>query len=254
MTKKNIHKYFGMKLSLFVFLMIICNIGQGTAIGEDVDVTLARKIDKFEIVNLPLAEAVGLLRYKHKIRICLEEVEYAPSDTTMTKTTEGSLIVINKKNISVNLTDATVEEILNNLTLQDKDYFWEVSPSGIINVLPRSASSDKYGKSVLNWNIPKLLIDGEELIRIGGTAHFFGRTLMEHGIGCEWVITGPMGPNSLSNRLIYVNIINGTARECLNAVVKSAGDDCFWTLDGYKKACETKIGIIELRSLTFGSF
>lgn len=170
------------QIFLCLLFMVLSNFWQGAAIAEDVSATIARKIDKFEIVNQPMAKAVESLRHVHRVRICLEEVEYTRNDANMTTTDGYRGLVINKKKISVNLTDATVEEILNNLTLQDKDYFWEVSLSGIINILPRSTTANKYAKSILNWNIPKLIIADERLISLGGTKHSFGRTLLEHGI------------------------------------------------------------------------
>ncbi len=129
------------------------------------------KIESLKVENGDMEEALRLLRRKdpHRILIGFEEVPHREEEKDM--------------NISFELTDATVVEILDHLCAADPRYTYEVVGDALINVLPKGVMSDP--NYLLNIIVRNFEFHGNELphnliINVGHLA----RELREHLGGC----------------------------------------------------------------------
>ncbi len=243
-------------LVLFVLPLFVGNVAIGQRDGKIIEIEIAdtanrileKRVDILEFQKMPLARMFGKLAFY--IPISFEEIEFG----------DDKVQPVKRNNITVNLiTDRpeyrrefrnkSYRDILNELVSLE-NYFWDISPNGVINVLPRGKKDNKYSQSILNHIIPRLDIENVEIQVLFSGAHPFGRMLLEkYHIG---YISLVIGKNTVGPTKVSVHLKNATIRECLNAIVKAAGDNFYWRLNGWRRAGEHKGKKIKFRFLCIG--
>ena len=109
-------------------------------------------------------------------------------------------------------------------------------PDGVINVFPRGDENNEYSNSILNPVIPQLDVKNIELAYLLSNAHPFGRLLTgKYGLSFVHLV---MGRDLTGTKKVSVHLKDATIRECLNAIVKSAGDNFYWHIEGLKRRGE----------------
>jgi hypothetical protein len=197
-----------------VFVTAICSLFSvavtDASQGKPKESILDLKIESLKVDNGDMEEALRLLRQKDPYRILIgfEEVPHREGE-------KG-------KNISVELTDATVVEILDRLCEADPRYTYEVVSDALINVFPRGAKSDP--NNLLNITVQDFEFDGRALphgliTKIDELApEGYARKTRKTGrpLGSAGSILS--GEFSLAPK-ISLTLQNVTVREILNAIV-----------------------------------
>ena len=186
--------------------------------GQNGDSILDLKIDSLRVENADMEEALRLLRRKDytKILIGFEKVP---------QWWEGK----EPKNISLDVTNATVRDILDQLCEADPRYDYEVIDNVLINVFPKEARN--YEGNLLNIEIRRFSVHGKHtprgvVVAIRGYAPELRNYLFQKR--SEYYarkgVTPPGVPgHGFSSRGMSpqfdLELENMTVREILNAVV-----------------------------------
>ena len=125
---------------------------------------------------------------------------------------------------------SSFRNILNELVTKDPDYIWEISPDGVINILPKSTNpNNKYEKSVLNFMLPGVNIDTIFKDSIPQTVR---EVYLKHGMGIAELSFGDL--SEYYNTPVKFKLEHPTMRQFLNELIKSAGPNFGWNLMGLK--------------------
>jgi hypothetical protein len=203
-----------------VFVTAICSLFSvavtDASQGKPKESILDLKIESLKVDNGDMEEALRLLRQKDPYRILIgfEEVPHREGE-------KG-------KNISVELTDATVVEILDRLCEADPRYTYEVVSDALINVFPRGAKSDPnnlLNMIVRDFEVNEYMLPHNLIIRIGEWApelrEYLRLKAEEHArkTGRPIGIAGSILSGNAPLPRISLKLQNMTVREILNAIV-----------------------------------
>ena len=203
-----------MRIGQVMILMTLCLLfTYQVAFGQD---TLDLVIPKFQVENVTMEEAVWEL---HKWRL--------PVSFESLPTEEQPLL------ISVNVEDASVDEILDSLVSEDPRYLWEqyssrampVSQRKVINVLP--AGAKQAPDNLMNIRVKQLElrdIDPSNAIRkihqlVPELREAYWKLIAPGGLGSE-ITSLPPPKNTYSMNLKLENV---SVREVLNEISLRGG-------------------------------
>ncbi len=204
------------KLFLF-FILFILSIYSFSKSSNNI---LNKKINEFKVENITMGDCIKKIAEEYKIILGFEEIEYTLSNNK------------GKKNISINLKNITVKNLLNELVKVNNEYFWEES-NGIIVIMPKSNNiKDKYEKSVLNDKIKSLSINNENIYHaIWKIEEILNESSKwTFGVG---IISGIFPWEADNIKKLSLNFKNVTVRDALNSLVREDGN-FYWYLEGKK--------------------
>ena len=177
---------------------------------------LDEHVERFEFNDMPISVLIGRISYH--IPICFEGID------------RDSLEDRPKYNVSFQ--NISCRTLIDEVVGLDDTLQWKITPNGVINVFPRGNKDNEYSNSILNSIIPELEVENVELAYLLSNAHPFGRTLARYGLSLVQFIRGQ---DHTGTRKVSVHLNDATIRECLNAIVKSAGDNFYWHVMGLKQ-------------------
>ncbi len=183
---------------------------------EPIESWLGEHVESFEYKDMPIGVLIGYISFH--IPICFEGVE------------RNSLVDRPKYNVSFQ--NITYRTLINEVVGLDNSLQWKITSNGVINVFPRGNKDDEYSNSILNSIISELEVENVELAYLLSNAHLFGRTLGRYGLSLVQFIRGQ---DHTGTKKVSVHLKDATLRECLNAIVKSAGDNFYWHVMGLKQ-------------------
>ena len=193
----------------------VAGVSQSSVQSEPIESWLDEHVEKFERNDMPISVLIGRISYH--IPICFEGVE------------RNSLV--DRSTYNVSFQNITYRTLIDEVIGLDDTLQWKISPNGVINVFPRGDKDDEYSNSILNPIIPELDVENVELAYLLSNAHPFGRALGTYGL--SWVHF-VKGQDFVGTKKISVHLKDATIRECLNAIVKSAGDNFYWHIGDLK--------------------
>ena len=159
---------------------------------------LRRRIRRFEVKNIPIVYAVVALN-KLGVDVCFERVQYDKSDEYVDR--DGVRLFLADRLISIDLKNAEVRQILDQLVEQHPLYRWVAVPgTSLINLIPK--------KSQLEFNIGPMNVHGNPYRILGNTAAFPGSERLRGGF------RGGHLPK------VTLKLPRCSARDFLNAMVK----------------------------------
>ena len=209
---------------IFICVCVLCGscaqvnteVSQPEVRFEPIESWLDEHIESFEYKDMPIGVLIGYISFY--IPICFEGVE------------RNSLVDRPKYNVSFQ--NITYRTLIDEVVELDHSLQWKITPNGVINVFPRGDKDDEYGNSILNSIIPELEVENIELSYLLSNAHPFGRTLGRYGLSLVQFIRGQ---DHTGTKKVSVHLKDVTLRECLNAIVKSAGENFYWHIAGLKQ-------------------
>lgn len=182
---------------------------------EPIESWLDERVGKFELNDMPISVLIG--RTSYHIPICFEGIE------------RKSLVDYPKYDVSFQ--NITYRKLMDEVVGLDDTFQWKIIPNGVINVLPRGDKDSEYSNSILNPIIAELDVENVELLHLLSNGHPFGQRLEKHGLSLVHFIKGQ---DLIGTKKISVHLKSATIRECLNAIVKSAGDNFYWHIGDLK--------------------
>ena len=208
---------------IFICVCVLCGscaqvsteVSQPEPRFEPIESWLDENIESLEYKDMPIGVLIGYISFY--IPICFEGVE------------RNSLVDRPKYNVSFQ--NITYRTLINGVVGLDDTLQWKITSNGVINVFPRGDKDDEYSNSILNSIIPELEVENVELAYLLSN-HPFGRTLREYGLSLVQFIRGQ---NYTGTKKVSVHLKDATIRECLNAIVKSAGNNFYWHIAGLKQ-------------------
>ena len=180
---------------------------------------LDEHVESFEYNDMPIGVLIGYISYH--IPICFEGVE--------------TNSIVDRLKYNVSFQNISYRTLIDEVVGLDKALQWKIMPNGVINVFPRGDKDNEYSNSILNSIIPQLDVENVQLLHLLSNGHPFGRTLGKYGL--SW-IHFVKGQDLVGTKKISVHLKDATIRECLNAIVKSAGDNFYWHIEGLKQRGE----------------
>ena len=183
---------------------------------EPIESWLDQQVESFEYNDMPISVLIGYISYR--VPICFEGIE------------TNSLVDRPKYNVSFQ--NISYRMLIDEVVGLDNTLQWKITPNGVINVFPRGNKDDEYSNSILNAIIPRLDVENVELAYLLSNAHPFGRALGKYGLSLVQFIRGQ---DHTGTKKVSVHLKDATIRECLNAIVKSAGDNFYWHVMGLKQ-------------------
>jgi hypothetical protein len=181
---------------------------------------------------MPISVLIGYISYH--IPICFEGVEFGEDKVEWIREQRGYIenSIVNLPNYNVSFQNISYRMLIDEVVGLDNTLQWKIMPNGVINVFPRGDKDNEYSNSILNSIIPQLDVEDVELVHLLSNGHPFGRTLGKYGL--SW-IHFVKGQDLVGTKKISVHLKDATIRECLNAIVKSAGDNFYWHVMGLKQ-------------------
>jgi hypothetical protein len=182
---------------------------------------------------MPIGVLIGYISIKH-LPICFEGVEFREDQVQSIRNQRGDLenSIVDRPKYNVSFQNISYRTLIDEVVGLDKALQWKIMPNGVINVFPRGDKDNEYSNSILNSIIPQLDVEDVELVHLLSNGHPFGRTLGKYGL--SW-IHFVKGQDLVGTKKISVHLKDATIRECLNAIVKSAGDNFYWHVMGLKQ-------------------
>lgn len=191
-------------------------VSQPEARFEPIESWLDENIESLEYKDMPIGVLIGYISFH--IPICFEGVQI------------NSLVDRPKYNVSFQ--NIAYRTLIDEVVGLDNTLQWKVTSNGAINVFPRGDKDNEYSNSILNSIIPRLEVENIELAYLLSNAHPFGRTLGKYGLSWVHFIKGQ---DRTGTKKVSVHLKDVTLRECLNAIVKSAGDNFYWHIADLKQ-------------------
>ena len=191
-------------------------VSQSSVQFEPIESWLDEHVEKFERNDMPISVLIGRISYH--IPICFEGVERSS--------------LVDRPTYNISFQNITYRTLIDEVVGLDNSLQWKITPNGVINVFPRGDKDDEYSNSILNPIITELDVENVELAYLLSNAHPFGRTLGKYGL--SWVHF-VKGQDLVGTKKVSVHLKDATLRECLNAIVKSAGDNFYWHIAGLKQ-------------------
>ena len=199
---------------------------------EPIESWLDEHVESFEYNDMPIGVLIGYISYH--IPICFEGVEFRKDQVKWIRD-QGECItnvIAYPPKYNVSFQNISYRTLIDEVVGLDKALQWKIMPNGVINVFPRGDKDNEYSNSILNPIIPRLDVENVELVHLLSNGHPFGRTLGKYGL--SW-IHFVKGQDLVGTKKISVHLKDATIRECLNAIVKSAGDNFYWHVIGLKQ-------------------
>jgi hypothetical protein len=181
---------------------------------------------------MPISVLIGYISYH--IPICFEGVEFRKNQVKWIRDQGGCItnVIAYPSKYNVSFQNISYRTLIDEVVGLDKALQWKIMPNGVINVFPRGDKDNEYSNSILNPIILRLDVENVELVHLLSNGHPFGRTLGKYGL--SW-IHFVKGQDLVGTKKISVHLKDATIRECLNAIVKSAGDNFYWHVMGLKQ-------------------
>ena len=199
---------------------------------EPIESWLDEHVESFEYNNMPISVLIGHISYH--IPICFEGVKFRKDQVKWIHDRRGHVtnVIVYPLKYNVSFQNISYRTLIDEVVGLDKALQWKIMPNGVINVFPRGNKDNEYSDSILNPIIPQLDVENVELVHLLSNAHPFGRTLGKYGL--SWVHF-VKGQDFVGTKKVSVHLKDATIRECLNAIVKSAGDNFYWHVMGLKQ-------------------
>ena len=200
---------------------------------EPIESWLDEHVESFEYNNMPIGVLIGYISIKH-LPICFEGVEFREDKVQSIRNQRGDLenSIVDRPKYNVSFQNISCRTLIDELVGLDDTLQWKIMPNGVINVFLQGDKDNEYSNSILNPIIPRLDVENVELVHLLSNGHPFGRTLGKYGL--SW-IHFVKGQDLVGTKKISVHLKDATIRECLNAIVKSAGDNFYWHVMGLKR-------------------
>ena len=183
---------------------------------EPIESWLDEHVESFEYNAMPIGVLIGYI--SHHIPICFEGVE------------RNSLV--DRPKYTASLQEISYRRLIDEVVGLDNTLQWKITPNGVINVFPRGDKDNEYSNSILNSIVPQLDVENVELAHLLSNGHLFGRTLGKYGLTFVHFVKEQ---DHTGTKKVSVHLKDATIRECLNAIVKSAGDNFYWHIGGLKQ-------------------
>ena len=200
---------------------------------EPIESWLDEHVESFEYNDRPISVLIGYISNNY-IPICFEGVEFRKDQVKWIRDQRGHVtnVIVYPPKYNVSFQNISYRTLIDRVVGLDNTLQWKIMPNGVINVFPRGDKNNEYINSILNPIIPELDVENVELLHLL-SGHPFGRTLDEkYGLSLVHFVKGQ---DHIGTKKISVHLKDATIRECLNAIVKSAGDNFFWHIDGLKQ-------------------
>ncbi|HXM94367.1 MAG TPA: hypothetical protein VOA64_08960 [Candidatus Dormibacteraeota bacterium] len=189
--------------------------GQGPTNREQLPI-LSERVGSFHIENGTMEEGLRTLRQTNKTRILigLEKVAHRQNEK--------------EKTLSLSLSGATVDEILNGLCQQDPRYTYQIASGLLIHVYPKNGLSDPAGLlslRVSRFSIANRVSPAAVIQRIGELAPELASYMSNQQAEyyAQHALSPPGSPGAyMSGNMdpqIHLDLHDVTVREILNAVV-----------------------------------
>lgn len=203
---------------------------------EPIESWLDEQVEKVEYNDMIISSLIADISGDH-IPICFEGVEFGEDKVEWIRDHRGYVenSIVNLPKYNVSFQNISYRTLIDRVVGLDKALQWKIMPNGVINVFPRGDKDNEYSNSILNSIIPELAVENVELAYLL-SGHPFGRTLDEK-YGLAWVHI-VIGRDHIGTKKVSAHLKDATVRECLNAIVKSAGDNFYWHIEGLKRRGE----------------
>ncbi len=230
---------------IVICVFALCGSGAQAAEGgsepearlEPIESWLDEQVEKIEFNDMIISSLIADISGDH-IPICFEGVEFGEDKVEWIRDHRGYIenSIVNLPKYNVSFQNISYRTLIDEVVGLDKALQWKIMPNGVINVFPRGDKDNEYSNSILNAIIPELDVENVELLHLLSNGHPFGRTLTGT-YGLSWVHL-VIGRDHVGTKKISVHLKDATIRECLNAIVKSAGDNFYWHIEGLKRRGE----------------
>ena len=230
----------GLRKLIVIYTFALCGscaqvgteVSQPEVRFEPIESWLDEHVESFEYNNMPIGVLIGYISIKH-LPICFEGVEFREDQVQSIRNQRGDLenSIVDRPKYNVSFQNISYRTLIDEVVGLDKALQWKIMPNGVINVFPRGDKDNEYSNSILNSIIPQLDVENVELAYLLFNGHPFGRTLGKYGLTFVQFVRAQ---DRTGTKKVSVHLKDATIRECLNAIVKSAGDNFFWHVDGLK--------------------
>ena len=204
---------------------------------EPIESWLDEHIQSIEYKNMPIGVLIGYISNSY-IPICFEGIEFREDKVQSTRDQRGHITnsIVNRRKYNISFQNISYRTLIDEVIGLDSTLQWKITPNGVINVFPRGDKDSEYSNSILNSIIPQLDVENVELLHLLSNGHPFGRTLTgKYGLSLVHFVKGE---DLIGTKKISIHLKDATIRECLNAIVKSAGDNFYWHIEGLKQRGE----------------
>ena len=234
----------GLRKLIVICVFVLCGscaqvgteVSQPEVRFEPIESWLDEHVESFEYNNMPIGVLIGYISIKH-LPICFEGVEFREDQVQSIRNQRGDLenSIVDRPKYNVSFQNISYRTLIDQVVGLDNTLQWKIMPNGVINVFPRGDKNNEYINSILNPIIPRLDVENVELVHLLYNGHPFGQTLGKYGLSLVHFVKGQ---DLTGTKKISVHLKDATIRECLNTIVKSAGDNFFWYIDGLKRRGE----------------
>ena len=204
---------------------------------EPIESWLDEQVESFEYSDMTIGNLIAKISGRH-LPMCYEGVEFGEDKVQWIRDHRGYIenSIVDLPKYSVSFQNISYRTLIDEVVGLDKALQWKITPNGVINVFPRGDKDNEYSNSILNSIIPELDVENVELLHLLSNGHPFGRAL-NWKYGLSWVHL-VIGQDHVGTKKISVHLKDATIGECLNAIVKSAGDNFYWYIEGLKRRGE----------------
>lgn len=183
---------------------------------------LQKAVPLFKVEGVPLSQAIGDLADQVNLPICLERVGVPNGIQEV------------RFEVSLQMVNTTLKEVLDTLVKQDPRYFWN-EDNGIINFLPREAKDDK--AYPLNRKLTRFKVDATPLLKtidilIKQAYDQTGLTHKQFSFRFAPDLVNTFSASASYQELMTIDLRDATLRSIVNAIVKQIGD-CRWDYRGF---------------------
>ena len=234
----------GLRKLIVIYTFALCGscaqvgteVSQPEVRFEPIESWLDEHVESIKYNDMPIGVLIGYISNNH-IPICFESVEFREDKVQSTRDQRGHITnsIVNHRKYNISFQNISYRTLIDEVVGLDSTLQWKITPNGVINIFPRGDKDNEYSNSILNSIIPELAVENVELLHLL-SGHPFGRTLDEkYGLSLVHFVKGQ---DLTGTKKISVHLKDATIRECLNTIVKSAGDNFFWYIDGLKRRGE----------------
>ena len=227
----------GLRKLIVIYTFALCGscaqvgteVSQPEVRFEPIESWLDEHVESFEYNDMPISVLIGYISYH--IPICFEGAEFRKDQVKWIRDQRGHVtnVIVYPPKYNVSFQNISYRTLIDRVVGLDNTLQWKIMPNGVINVFPRGDKNNEYINSILNPIIPRLDVENVELVHLLSNGQPFGRTLGKYGL--SWVHF-VKGQDLVGTKKISVHLKDATIRECLNAVVKSVGDNFYWHVMG----------------------
>ena len=199
---------------------------------EPIESWLDEIVESIEYNDMLIGTLVSKISAKH-LPICFEGIEVGKDKVEWIRDRGGNATnsTVDQPKYNLSTQNISYRTLIDEIIGLDNTFQWKITSNGVINVFPRGNKDNEYSNSILNPVIPELDVENVELLHLLSNEHPFGRMLGKYGLSLVHFVKGqdPIGTKKIS-----VHLKDATIRECLNVIVKSAGDNFYWHIGDLK--------------------